>query len=229
MKEMGYIWIYIMIFGIGMLFLSLLITSYIPLAVLSIGIISTSTVGLGLTGSEKEDSNELLLTSLVSNIEAIFRYYGKEQFYRLFVPSSLGANGMLLVNKIPESGIKKVNRELMNYFNEKEFGVFLETPGTIVVNEMQKMLTFNEDLGYILRKGMKDVFTVARDVKVNSLEDSTFEVRIYGPKPAKTYEILGFMQSMIAASIISEYTSKIAYIKEQKLERNILHITIGTL
>ncbi|MEM3951236.1 hypothetical protein [Saccharolobus sp.] len=192
---MNYLWFYIIVLGLGLLVINLFVISYPPFTIFSLGLISTGIAAYGVNiGHKKDDKVELLMDSLYRNLELIFRYYNRDSYYRIFIPSSIGSNGMLLLDKFPVQ-IENIKEELVNKFNDG-IGIFLETPGSIIVKELRK-------------KGIN--------------------VKIRNPDPNKAYTIIGYIQTLIVASIIAEKASKITYVKSENRLLRILNIEIGIL
>ncbi|MUN28978.1 hypothetical protein [Sulfuracidifex metallicus] len=52
-------------------------------------------------GKYTDKKGELLRQIMYDNLELAFRTYDKRTFYRVFVPSSMGENGMLLLENFP--------------------------------------------------------------------------------------------------------------------------------
>ncbi|WP_338602520.1 hypothetical protein V6M85_02385 [Sulfolobus tengchongensis] len=226
---MNYLWFYIIILGVSLLILNIFIIYYPPFTIFSLGIISVGLASYGVNlVDKKNDKINLIVDNLYRNLELIFSYYGKDGYYRVFVPSSLGYNGMLLLDTFPVK-IEKVNNELINHFNDA-IGIFLETPGSLIIEEMRKMgINFSETLEFLLKKALIDLYDFANDLEVNFIDDKLIQVKIYGPNPNKQYGILGYVQSLIVASIIAENLSKIVYIESQTASSNVLDLKIHVI
>lgn len=90
---MNIVWAYIIIIGIALLVPSLFIIDYPPFIVLSIGLIVSGSAAFAIDISNNiDDTINVTLDSLYENLELIFRYYNRQQYHRLFVPSSYGYN-----------------------------------------------------------------------------------------------------------------------------------------
>ncbi|ADX81815.1 hypothetical protein GO599_04660 [Sulfolobus islandicus] len=226
---MNYLWFYIIVLGLGLLVINLFVISYPPFTIFSLGLISTGIAAYGVNiGHKKDDKVELLMDSLYRNLELIFRYYNSDSYYRIFIPSSIGSNGILLLDKFPVR-IENVKEELINKFNNG-IGIFLETPGSIIVKEMRKKgINFSEDLEFLLRKALVELYNFGDNVEVNFNDQKSVNVKIHNPDPNKAYSIIGYIQTLIVASIIAEKTSKITYVKSENRSLSILNIDIGIL
>jgi hypothetical protein len=226
---MNYIWFYIIVLGLGLLIVNLFIILYPPFTIFSLGLIAIGLSAYGVNISHKCDNKiELILETLYNNLELIFRYYNKDSYYRIFVPSSMGSNGMLLLDKYPIN-IENIREELINKFNDG-LGVFLETPGSIIVKEMRKKgINFSEDLGFLLKKAIVELYDFGDNVEVSFIDQKLVKVKVYNPDPNKSYGILGYIQALIAASVVAENLSRITYIRSQNVKSRILNIDIGII
>ncbi|MCY0851013.1 hypothetical protein [Sulfuracidifex metallicus] len=220
-------WAYIILIGVTILVLGVFIISYYPLAIFGTTLIAGGLAVYGVQlGKSTDEKEELLSQIMYDNLELAFRTYDKRTFYRIFVPSSMGENGMLLLENFPIE-IDKVERKFIQNFNGV-FGVFMETPGTALIKELKSSgFSMTEDPQLILKKAMSELYDFCEDVKVEE-DGPNFNVIIVKPKPSDPIGMIGFVQTMIAASLISERESKITFIKRQEMKRGNLYLIIGT-
>lgn len=95
-------WAYIILIGVTILVLCLFIISYYPLAIFGTTLIAGGLAVYGVQlGKYTDKKGELLRQIMYDNLELAFRTYDKRTFYRVFVPSSMGENGMLLLENFP--------------------------------------------------------------------------------------------------------------------------------
>ncbi|AWR93977.1 hypothetical protein [Acidianus brierleyi] len=226
---MNVVWAYIIIIGIALLIPSLFIIGYPPFIILSIGLIISGSTAYAIDISNNiDDTINVTLDSLYENLELIFRYYNKQHYHRLFVPSSYGCNGVLLIDKYPIK-IDKINKELVNKFDDS-LGIFLETPGSIIINEMKgKGINFTENLDYLMKKALSELYKFSDNVNINYIRNDLIRVSLINPKPGKNYGILGYVQSLIAAAVLAEKESKLVYVDKQEKHRNTLNIDLVLL
>jgi len=228
MKSDNYVWALMIALGVSMFMISQFLLLYPPIAILSIGIImvGVTTYAVSLDNGMREI--DIMIETLARNIESIFIYYGKERFYRIFMPSSMGHNGMLLLDEYPID-IKEVRKKLINIFDGKHLGIFLETPGSLVVEELRKTLSFKEDVSFILKKGVVELFGFARDVKIKEVKVDNIVVEIMDPKPLSKYKVVGYVPSLVVGSLIAEALSRPVFIDDQKLQGKILKLKISLI
>ncbi|BBG24870.1 hypothetical protein [Sulfuracidifex tepidarius] len=218
-------WAYIILIGIALIVIGLFVISYYPIAIFGTTLVTGGLAVLGVNmGGSSDNKAELLTKTMNDNLELAFRTYDKRNFYRIFVPSSLGQNGMLMLEKFPIN-IDKVERKFIQNFNGV-FGVFMETPATILIQELRRSgISMTEDAELILKKGMTELYKFCDDVKVE-VGQSEFNVTIVNPKPSSPIGAIGFIQALIVASIIAERESKISFIKKQEMRKGNLVLDV---
>ncbi|NON61716.1 hypothetical protein [Acidianus sp. RZ1] len=223
------LWVYIVIIGISLFISSIFFISYPPFTALGLGIMTVGLASYAVSREgENNPANDLVLESLIGNIEEIFSYYGKEKFYRIYTPSSSGANGMILAEK-PLNGEIKVNGDLINKFNDS-FAVFLRTPGSILVDEMRRSRTkFPGDIEFLLKKALIELYPLSTGLNVVRAEKNAYVIIVKDPYPKTRYKFLGFIHSMIIASIIAENESKPVYVDTQEVKGNVLNVRVKIL
>jgi hypothetical protein len=221
------LWALLIAFGASLFVTDQLLVHYPPFTVLSVGVITVGIAAYAVRSSEaRGDWIDALVESLVRNVEAVFYYYESENFYRIFVPSSMGRNGMLLLNKYPVE-LREIRSPFINRFQDEGVGVLLETPGTVVVERLRGKISFTEDVEFILRKGMTESFNFSKGVKASWEGEDTMVVQIERPNPNRPLKLIGYIPSLVAASLISERLSRPVFIEDQELKGDVLTLRIG--
>jgi len=106
----------------------------------------------------------------------------------------------------------------------------LETPGSIIINEMKgKGINFTENLDYLMKKALSELYKFSDNVNINYIRNDLIRVSLINPKPGKNYGILGYVQSLIAAAVLAEKESKLVYVDKQEKHRNTLNIDLVLL
>ncbi|ARM74645.1 hypothetical protein [Acidianus manzaensis] len=225
------LWIYIISIGMALLIVNSFIINYPPFTIFSIGMILSgiATFAVTLSSKEEKDRNiEPAIESLFNNLELILSYYNKPNYYKVFIPSEYGENGMLLLEKYPIK-IEKIQKNLINTI-DGSIAIFLETPGSIIVKTMKNSgIHFTEDLEFLMKKGMVELYKFADDVKVQYESKDKVKLTLFNPDPRKKYMLLGFIQSTISAAILAEKESKIVYVEKQERNKNTIDIHLSLL
>jgi hypothetical protein len=226
---MNIVWAYIIIIGISLLVPSIFVINYPPFIIFSLGLIVAGVSAYAIDISNNiDDTINVTLDSLYENLELIFKYYNRQKYHRVFVPSSYGCNGVLLIDKYPIK-IEKIDKNLINNFDDS-LGIFLETPGSIIINEMRtKGINFSENLDYLMKKALSELYRFSENVNINYINNDMIRVSLINPKPSKSYGILGYVQSLIAAAVLAEKESRLVYVDKQEKHRNILNIDLVLL
>ncbi|BCU69040.1 hypothetical protein [Stygiolobus caldivivus] len=222
------IWSYIIALGIVLIVLNQFIVYYPPFTILGLGmtLVGLSAFSVNIV-NPKDSKLDLLVDTFNMNLEKIYRYYGGEKYYRLFTPSSMGANGLLMTNKYPIK-IKYIAGDLVTVFDDGSVGIFIETPASFIIKEMKKRgITFVESDEFLLRKALVELYDFSQDVKVTKVAEKDFLVTLKNPDPDKYYGIMGYIQGVILASIIAEKYNKISFIEDEKMVGNDLQVKVG--
>jgi hypothetical protein len=223
------IWSYIIILGVSLIIINQFVIDYPPYTILGLGMTMVGLSAFAVNVSDTRDQKlDLLVDTFNSNLEKIYRYYGGEKYYRLFTPSSIGENGLLMVNKYPVK-MKYIGGDLVTISEDGTVLIFIETPATFIVKEMRKRgITFSESDEFLLKKALVELYNFSEDVKIAKTSEKDFIVTIKNPDPDKYYGFMGYIQGVIAASILAEKYNKVSFIRDEKISKEGLLIEIGT-